>query len=148
MKGNRLVALSITAACLSLTLFAVADVPSESSSKRIAELHSQKLEVLQDIVDRYQFGYSKGKPVLEEMLAAEHELLLARLDLAKSRQDFIALRELLLENRIRLVEARVAGAKIGTVAEVAILTARVQKIDAEIDLEHERSNGHFERQKE
>ena len=95
-----LIRIASISCCLSLVIFVVADDDVASNSK-IRELQSQKLELLEDIVTRYKFGYSMGKPVLGELLAAEHELLHAKLDIANSQADRVRLLELIVENRGR-----------------------------------------------
>ena len=75
------------------------------------------------------------------MLSAKHDLLRARLLMADSQADRIKLQELIVENRGRLVEARVAAHRLGNKAEVDILAARVEHIDAKIALQQERSDG-------
>lgn len=130
----RPVALFVAIACIGGTLLAVADVTSDHASEQIQQLHSQKIEILQDLVDRYKFANSHGKPVLDEMLAAESKLLRAKLEIAQSTADRIELHELLLKNRETLVEVKIAGKELGRVAEVEILTSRVAKLEAEIEL--------------
>lgn len=125
------------ALAFSLVLFAVAQEDAGANRSEISELQAQKMELLQELVDRYEFAYSSGRPVLEELLAVERDLLSAKLEMAESSADRIAIRESIVENRRRLVEARVAGLQLGKNAEVDILFARIEKIDAEISLARE-----------
>jgi hypothetical protein len=135
-----LISISSVACCLGFVLFSLAEDGS-SSSANLRELHAEKLSILEDIVSRYEFGYSKGKPVLEELLSAKHDLLRARLLAAESQADRIKLQELIVENRGRLVEARIAAHQLGNNTEIDILAARVEHIDARIELQHVRSDG-------
>ncbi len=110
-----------------------------TSNAELRELQSEKLSLLQDIVGRYQAGFKKGKPVLEELLAAEHELLVAQLELADSAADRLESLNLIAINRGKLVEVRTAGHKLGTNAEIDILKARVWHVDAKIAVMHEQA---------
>lgn len=135
-----LIPITSLACCLSFVLFGLAN-DDNSSSAHLNELYSEKLSILEDIVTRYEFGYSQGKPVLEQLLSAKHDLLRARLLLADSQADCIKLQELIVENRGKLVEARIAAHRLGNIAEVDILAARVEHIDAKVDLLHVRADG-------
>ena len=128
-------------ACSLGFVFLVVAEDDLKSSETIQELQSEKLSLLEQLVDRYQFGYSKGKPVLEELLAAKYDLLHAKLLIADSQANRVKLQEQIVENRRRLVEARVAGHKLGNNAEVDIIAARIAQIDAKIALRHLRSDG-------
>jgi hypothetical protein len=77
--------------------------------------------------------------VLDEVLAVEHDLLKTRLEMAITRLERVAIRESIVDNRRKLVEARVASLELGNSAEVDILFAKVEKIDAEIALSREKS---------
>lgn len=138
MSRNHLVPVVSVACCLTFAFLGVAD-DARPSNAVINELHSEKLLLLNDIVSRYEFAYSKGRPVFEELLAAKHDLLYAKLAIADSHDDRLKLLELIVENRHRLVETRIAAYELGHITEVEILAARLGYIDAKIDLQHEGS---------
>jgi hypothetical protein len=123
---------------LAFVLHGVAN-DDRSSNDTIDQLQSEKESLLEEIVSRYEFGFAAGKPVLEELLAAKHDLLRAKLSVADSRADRIRLKELIVVNRGKLVEARIAANRLGNLADVEILTARVGYIDAKVDLLREQS---------
>ena len=138
MSRTHLLVTSV-ALVFSFVLFAVAQEDSGNGASEVRKLQTQKLELLQELLDRYKFGYSSGKPVLEEVLAVEHDLLNTRLEMAISRAERVAIRESVVDNRRKLLEARVAGLQLGNSAEVDILFAKVEKIDAEIALAREKA---------
>jgi hypothetical protein len=138
MSRHILFSSALVVCCSGFVLLGVA-ADDQAVTENIDDLHSQKLSLLEDIAARYQFGYATGKPVLEELLAAKHALLEARLSMADQQADRVKLHELIVENRARLVEARAAGHQLGKNAEVDILAARVEHIDAKIALQQERS---------
>ena len=140
MSWNLIARVTTVACCLGFGLFVVAN-DEATKDPTLRELQSMKLDLLEDIAERYRFGFSLGKPVLEELLAAEHQVLLAKLDLTDSQTDRIKLREEVVKNRSDLVDARIAGMRLGKNAEVDMLTARVMLIDAQIDLANARSQG-------
>ena len=80
MSRKTLISIVSVACCLGFVLFCLAD--DDSSSANLNELYAEKLSILEDIVTRYEFGYVKGKPVLEELLSAKHDLLRAKLLIA------------------------------------------------------------------
>jgi hypothetical protein len=123
----------------SFVLFTVAQEDSGNGTSEVRKLQTQKLELLQELLDRYKFGYSSGKPVLEEVLAVEQDLLNTRLEMAITRAERVAIRESIVDNRRKLVEARVAGLELGNNPEVDILFAKVERIDAEIALSREKA---------
>lgn len=144
MSRKVLIPIASVVCCLGCVLFSWAN-DANSLSAKLHELHSEKLSILEDIVTRYEFGYAKGKPVLEELLSAKHDLLRARLSIADSQANRIKLQELIVENRGRLVEARIAAERLGNAAEIDVLAARVEHIDAKIDLQQARSDGRWTR---
>ncbi len=139
--STKLLARVVTiACCLGFGLFVFADEEKTNESK-IQELHSQKQSLLEDIVSRYRFAYSRGKPVLDELLDMEHQLLVAKIDAADSHADRVKLREAIVKNRREIVEARDAGMRMGKNTEVDTLSAKVMLIDAELALANELSHG-------
>ena len=77
-------------------------------------------------------------PILEELLDAEQDLLLTKIEVASAIEERIKLHQLVVENRERLVEVRNAGLRLGRMDEVDILNARVWLVDAKIALENAR----------
>ena len=140
MSRNRLIPIASVACCMSVVLIGIAD-DNHATNAKIDELHSEKLSILEDIVTRYEFGYSKGRHLLEELIAAKHDLLLAKLSIADSQADRMKLQKLIIENRGELVGARIAANRLGNNTEVDILAARVEYIDAKIALQSEASLG-------
>ncbi len=137
MSPRHFIPITTLVLAFGLVLFAVAQEESANDPNEIRKLQAQKVELLQDLVERYRFAYSSGKPVLEELLAVERDLLSAKLDMTISPAERVAIRESIVENHRKLVQARVAGLQLGKNAEADILRARVEKIDAEIALARE-----------
>ena len=120
---------------LGAMVFASAESPSAKNDVR--KLQSERLALLEDIVDRYRYGQEQGKPVFEELLAAERQLLDANLELSASSAERHKILKSLVSNREKLVSVRTAGARVGTYAEIEIMHARVSLLEAKIQLSQE-----------
>lgn len=91
MSRTYLVRITTVALVFSCVLFAVAQEKAGNDASEVRKLQAQKLQLLQELLDRYKFGYSTGKPVLEEILAVELDLLNTRLEMATSRAERVAM---------------------------------------------------------
>ena len=137
MNRKTMVAASVLALVFGSVIYVNAS-DKEQSRESVPSLQQEKIALLEDIVSRYRFGHSEGMPILEELLDAEQDLLLTKIEVASAIEERIKLHQLVVENRERLVEVRNAGLRLGRMDEVDILNARVWLVDAKIALENAR----------
>ena len=106
----------------------------ENDDAAIQKLTSQRVQVLQELVDLAREKYEHGVGSLDEVIAAEQSLLNAKLESTTDADERVAIREIrvsLAKDLESQVAIRVEG---GIAPRALLLNATANRLQAEIEL--------------
>ena len=119
--------------------FADAQQIANEEETEIRKLMNERQQVLQQLVDAIRFQYREGETSLDAVIAAEQELLDAKLESAATPGERIAIREAqfkLAKQQEQHVARRVESAEI---SPKDLMTAKANRLTAHIRLLRERA---------
>jgi outer membrane protein TolC len=114
-------------------------VRQTAGTSKLATLQMQRLALLKEIAQDYRKRFQTGQAGTEEVLRASLAVIRADLELKHTRTERIALRQQWVKETTdfeKLVEQQY---KVGSVPHSAVDEAQVARLEAEINLERERS---------
>ena len=112
---------------------------SPTDSERVREILNERLEVLTAIAKLQRQGYQSGETDLASVLAAEADVLSAKLELANTSEERIAILEQTVENARQLEEVTHKLLETRSGSRVDALKAKAFRLRAEADLLRTRS---------
>jgi outer membrane protein TolC len=135
---------SVGAAALLLLLRVAvlsADEQPNSRPNRDAarEILQERLAVLSEIANLQRKGYESGEIQLNDVLASEADVLFAKLELAQTAAERIAILETMVENARRLEDVVERLAEAAEATAVDRLKAKAFRLRAQADLVRARS---------
>ncbi|QDU89821.1 hypothetical protein Pla175_32170 [Pirellulimonas nuda] len=127
-------AVLLSAVVVAAASFVLAQQQPGAGGPSLAALLNQRQQTLQELVDLARSNHEQGEGSLETLIAAESELLEARLDAATTPQERIAIRRSQLRLAVRLEEGVSALAENGDGAPTDVMKARVGRLNAQVEL--------------
>ena len=116
-----------------------AEKPSSDQRQQVEDLLNERIKVLEQIVNLQQAAYQRGGAGIDEVLSAQIDVFVARLELAKTRQERIALRRNLAEAAKVLEAAAKQRFEHRAGTEQDYLKAKALRLRAQADLLRERA---------
>ena len=113
---------------------------NEPTSAEIEALLKERRNTLQQLVESIEALYRSGVAPLDYLLRATDELLAAQLELAKSKEERIAIYRERLKNARRLENRSETIHKEGRASVTEYLRAKAARLKAEIELARERES--------
>ena len=113
---------------------------NEPTSAEIEALLKERRDTLQQLVESTEALYRSGVAPLDSLLRATDELLAAQLELAKSKEERIAIHRERLKNARRLEHHSETIYKEGRASVTEYLRAKAARLKAEIELARERES--------
>lgn len=110
------------------------DAPAKSVEQRIADLQAERIKTLGDVVKALERMYRTGVVDLQRLLAGRSELIEARLELATTKAERLALLKEHLDLAKRDEEVAQARLRDGSGSEVDYLQARATRLQREVSL--------------
>jgi len=132
---------SVLVGTLSLVYVVGQERRSADKPTRVNELLSERESVLVQVSKLQRAAYERGEASLDSVLASETDVLLAKLELADTAEQRIAIRESLVDAARQLEEAAKRLFEAGQCSQVDTLKAKALRLRAEADLIHERLPG-------
>lgn len=112
--------------------------PADRNQAAILELMNERKQLLERMVEVVRWKFEQGECVIDEVIVAERELLDARLELAATQTQRIAILESQLE-LARNLETQVArSVDHGHLDPPSLLRAKADRLQAEIELLREK----------
>lgn len=134
MRRPRFLAFGLAMAFAVVAVGAFAQKQEDSDEPRVRRLMIQKRDLLQERVNAFEQSYLIGKAGRAEVFEARAELIRSQLDLAANHSERIEI----LESQVQLYQAMEQLAesnfKTGDTTRPEVLKARVNRIDAEVEL--------------
>ena len=138
MKNSMVTISLITMLILLGVLFATAvigkDAPDKSVEERIAELQAERIETLKGAIRDYEVMYRSGSVGMERLIAARSNLIEARLELASTNAERLALLKEHFDLAKHGEEVAERRFKDGSASHVDYLQAKATRLQREIAL--------------
>lgn len=126
---------------LAIVVHAVAAVPQPANDNeaQLKALQDERVEVLAQLVKHTMAQYQMGTAQLSEIIAAQRELLAARLDSTHDPEKRVALLVDQLESAAQLLKMTEARLAVGQTTQADVYRAKSSYLDVKIKLFQERS---------
>jgi hypothetical protein len=111
-----------------------------AGAQKLAALQGERRDILREAVEGAEMLFRNARVEYSTVHRLSIELLNAELDLAPDRAARIAVRERILKQRQAMEEIVVAQKEAARTAEVTVLEAKADRLQAEIDLLREKAD--------
>ena len=132
---------AIVAVCICMTAFTNAENNEAAPDGKVRQLLTERRDTLRERLDAVEASYKSGLADTTVVIAAKTELLDAELEMANQPADRIALREGLVANMKQIEDWTRQQFDSGTALQQDVLLAKAKRLQAEIELLHERGIG-------
>jgi hypothetical protein len=117
-----------------------AALTQDQASKQLEALLKERRDTLRQMVENLEVGQRSGTGITElSVLHARNELLDAELDLAKTREERVAVREKMVANLKVIEKAAEMQYRMGTTTPETLLRAKAARLKAEAQLLREKT---------
>lgn len=129
----------VAIAALAAGFLLAADAPQENATKKMKELHKERISTLKEITDLYKAQIANGFVTREDIMQAKLLLLKAELDASNTDHERIIIQQTIVEMMTEFEEMTSQVVMHSHVDRTVYLKAKAERLKAEIDLERAKS---------